>query len=73
MNPLMNEVVRQALVEYLAARHCFENTPEHIAEGLAKYVAVRYASHDQSFRDYKLKVLGPRIVAAFEALKELAS
>lgn len=70
---LKNAVIRQALVEYLANRECFINTPGDITNGIDRYVADRYRSSTGPFKDSRKVWLKPRIEMAFEILEELGT
>ena len=69
------DVVRQALIEYLAHRCCVFSTPHpdpwELNTGLRNYVNRRYASQDDAFKTRKIEWLTPRIKAVYDLLEEM--
>lgn len=56
-----SQLIREALAEFVAVR-----TP------VEKYVAKRYASHDQEFRDRKVRSVTARVAHAVDLLHKVA-
>lgn len=73
--PVETEVLRQALIEYIDARHCLSAAwgERSIEYCITRYVDGRYARHEQKFRDTKIRLLMPRMEAAIRLYQDMVS